>query len=94
MVTLVKVVPSARAGKKFDAHFVVDGRTRVVPFGAKGYTDFTLSGDEEKKRLYRLRHAKDNLDDPTSPGALSWWILWTMPTVRGGIRRYKQHYGL
>ena len=94
MVTLTKVVPSHISSKKYDAHFVVDGRPRVVPFGAKGMDDFTLTGDTEQKERYRARHAKDNLDDPTSPGALSWWILWTAPTVRGGIRRYKQHFGL
>ena len=94
MVTLVKVLPSERATKKYDAHFLVDGRPRVVSFGAKGYDDFTLTGDTEQRDRYKARHAKDNLDDPLSPGALSWWILWTATSVRGGVKRFRQHFGV
>jgi hypothetical protein len=94
MITLTKVVPSHIPSKKYDAHFVVDGRTRVVPFGAAGYEDYTQTRDGEQRERYRTRHKHDNLNDPTSAGSLSWWILWTEPTVRKGILAYRRHFGL
>ena len=94
MITLTKIVPSHRKTKKYDAHFVVDGRTRVVPFGAAGYEDYTQTHDGEQRERYRERHKHDNLSDPTSAGSLSWWILWSAPSVRGGVRNYREHFSL
>ena len=94
MVTLTKVVPSHLPDKKYDAHFVSDGRTKVVPFGAAGYDDFTKTHDGEQRERYRTRHKHDNLKDPMSPGSLSWWILWSSSTVRGGIQAYRRHYNV
>lgn len=91
---LVKVVPSHLATKKYDAHFIVDGRERVVPFGARGMDDYTKTHDDKQKERYRTRHKNDNLNDPTSAGSLSWWILWSAPTIRGGILNFKRHFSV
>ena len=40
--------------KKFAA--VVDGK-KTIPFGAKGYSDYTLHKDPERKDRYIKRHA-------------------------------------
>jgi hypothetical protein len=81
--------------KKYDAIFQNGDRQKVVPFGAKGYTDFILSGGDKKKQsAYKKRHANDNLNDPLSPGALSWFILWSSPTLKGGLANYKKHFNL
>lgn len=45
-------------------------------FGANGYSDYTLHHDKERRRRYRIRHAKDRVHDPLTAGALSWHILW------------------
>lgn len=95
MVKLIKIVPSAKADKKYDAHFLTDkGRTKVVSFGAKGMDDFTKTRDEDQRARYRTRHRGDNLTDPTSAGSLSWFVLWSAPTVRGGIANYKARFNL
>jgi hypothetical protein len=92
---LIKIVPSAKAGKKYDAHFLTDkNRTKVVSFGSAGMDDFTKTHDIAQRDRYRSRHGGDNLTDPTSPGALSWYVLWTAPSVRGGIANYKRRFGL
>ena len=94
MIELVKVVPSHLYGKKYDAHFKVDGRTRVVPFGQAGADDYTKTHDDAQKSRYRERHKNDNLNDPTSAGSLSWWILWSDKTLRGGVQNYRRHFGI
>jgi hypothetical protein len=71
------------------------GRTKSTHFGAAGYTDFTKSKDEEKKKLYLNRHKKnENWSDPTSAGALSRYILWNKPTIKASIADYKKHFKL
>jgi hypothetical protein len=95
MVQLIKIVKSEKQDKKYDAHFITDSnRLKIVSFGAKGYSDYTIHKDPERKERYWSRHRGDNLDDPMSPGALSWFVLWTSTTLRGGIKNYKSYYNL
>ena len=95
MVKFLGIQPSHIVHKKFDAHFITDGgRKKVVPFGAVGYTDYTQPPhDLNKKYLYQKRHAHDRLDEPMSPGALSWYILWTATSKRAGIENYCKKFG-
>jgi len=93
---LVKIVPSTNPKKKLEAHFLLDnGKEKIVRFGAMGYVDFTTHKDEKRKELYLERHK--NLEDWTNPltaGALSRWILWNKPTIRGSITDFKRRFGL
>lgn len=73
---LLRIVRSHNSAKKWDAVFDVDGRVRTVAFGAAGYEDYTQHRDKARRARYRVRHARDNLTDPTSPGALSFYVLW------------------
>ena len=43
---LVEIVKSKKPNEKFDA--VID-KTKTVSFGAKGYSDFTIHKDEDRK---------------------------------------------
>ncbi|MDB4337251.1 hypothetical protein N9991_00720 [bacterium] len=76
-------------------------------FGATGYRDYTLINDknsrfyvsdkeerEKIKKAYRARHRNDNIDSIHSPGAMSWYILWSEPTLEGGIRAYEKRFGV
>lgn len=95
MVKLVKIVRSAKADKKYDAHFITDkNRTKVVSFGSAGMDDFTKTKDVDQRARYRNRHKGDNLTDPMSAGSLSWYVLWTATSVREGIANYKARFGL
>ena len=46
MVIEIVIEPSHKADKKYDA-IIEDKRT--IPFGAKGYSDYTVHKDDERK---------------------------------------------
>ncbi len=95
MTQLVKIVPSHLATKKWDAVFEHNGRTKVVPFGAKGMDDYTITKNKEQQERYLARHAKrENWSSPMTAGALSRYVLWSAPTLQAGIRNYKSKFGL
>jgi hypothetical protein len=70
-----------------------DGKT--TKFGASGMKDYTLTGDEERRRLYRIRHKKDlDTKDPRRAGFLSYYILWGESTsIAENLRQYKSRFG-
>jgi|TARA_R110000868_G_scaffold320851_1_gene581834 hypothetical protein len=71
------------------------GRTKTTRFGAVGYTDYTLSKDEDKKKRYLARHkARENWNDPTSAGSLSKNILWNKTTIKASIADFKKQFNL
>lgn len=97
-IELVGIVPSHLKNKKFEASFWLweNGlkRKKTVQFGAKGYEDYTTHHDEERKRRYQIRHRNDNLTDPTSPGALSWYILWNKKSLKDSIKDYRNKFNV
>lgn len=90
---LVKVVRSKTKGKKYDAYFDIDGREKRVPFGAEGMSDYTIHKDPARRLRYIQRHkANENWEDPTTPGALSRYILWEHTDLDTAIKKYKERY--
>jgi Family of unknown function (DUF5754) len=88
---------SHRKEKKFDAVFVQDnGREKVVPFGQKGYSDFTKHKNVTRKQRYLNRHSGmgEHWNKPDTPGALSKWILWNKPTLKASIADFKKRFKL
>jgi hypothetical protein len=82
----------ANDGKyKWIAHFSDGSKTR---FGAVGYEDYTQHKDSERRRLYRLRHAKDlKTNDPKRAGFLARFVLWGDSTdINENIRLYNQRF--
>jgi predicted mannosyl-3-phosphoglycerate phosphatase (HAD superfamily) len=88
--TFVKFERSKDSKKKYDAILKNNktSRLRRISFGAKGYEQYKDSTgkklythvdhlDEERRRLYRKRHAGEG--DPSrkySAGWFSWHYLW------------------
>jgi hypothetical protein len=73
---------STRKNKKYDVY--KDGKY-LVSFGDINYQHYKDKiglysnlnhNDENRRRLYKLRHAKDNINDKTSAGHFSWFYLW------------------
>ena len=80
---IVEIVKSKKPNKKFDA--VID-KTKTVSFGAKGYSDFTIHKDEDRRDRYIKRHkTNENWNDPTTAGFYSRWVLWNKPTMKESI---------
>ncbi len=88
---------SHKKEKKWDAVFVKeDGKEKIVPFGQKGYSDFTKHKDETRRQRYVSRHKGmgENWNDPTTPGALSYWVLWNKPTFKASVADFKKRFDL
>lgn len=96
---LVKLEKSTRPEKKWQAIFCdCNGDTkckpserRVVHFGASGYEDYTIHKDKERRRLYRIRHAKEANQAFDTPGRLSYDLLWGDSTsLQKNLADYKK----
>ena len=102
---LLHVRPSDRPAKKLMATFEsADQRARrlVRHFGAAGHGDFTRYWRQspelakQKRRQYIARHARgnENWNDPTTPAALSRYLLWEKPTLRAAIDGYRARFSV
>jgi hypothetical protein len=92
---LIKITSSTRKDKKLMAIFENSKteRRKTIHFGAKGYSDYTIHKDEERKERYLARHKKrENWRDPTSAGALAALILWNKKTLKASIEDYKRKF--
>lgn len=85
---------SRTKGKKWDAVFDVQGKERVVPFGATGYSDYTKHKDVTRRARYIKRHSGmgEHWSKPDTPGALSRWILWNKPTLSASVADFKRRF--
>lgn len=95
--TLIAITKSNKAGKKMMAKFKnkETGRESTTHFGATGYDDYTITKNKEQRARYRQRHKGDNLTNPRSAGALSYYILWGNSTSkRQNIASYKRRFNL
>ena len=94
---LKTVRKSHLSNKKWDAVFEYpDGHTKTTPFGAAGMSDFTKHKDVTRKQRYLKRHSGmgEHWNDPTTPGALSRWVLWNKPTFDASLSDYKRRFKL
>ena len=87
---------SHKKEKKWDAVFEKNGSEKVVPFGQKGYSDYTKHKDKTRKQRYLKRHAGmgEHWTQPDTPGALSKWILWNKPTFKASLADFKKRFNL
>ena len=93
---LESLTHSDQKGKKYKAVFRLDsGRSKTVHFGAKGYEDYTMHNDMNRKNSYIARHqARENFNDPTTAGALSRWILWNKTTFSASLADYRRRFSV
>ena len=87
---------SPKKEKKLRAVFTFpDGRKKTTHFGGKGYSDHTIHKDEKRKNRYDVRHAKrEDWEDFTTAGALSKWILWNKPSLKGSFDHFLALFSL
>ena len=91
---LKDVIKSPVKNKKFRAVFDDNGKIKNVDFGDSRYQDYTQHHDPERRRLYRIRHARDlETNNVRSPGYLSYYILWGDSTdINQNIADYKRKF--
>ena len=70
-------------------------KERRIPFGAKGYEDYTQHHNPLRKENYLTRHrTREDWKDPMTAGALSRWILWEYPSLERSVREFKRKFSL
>ena len=78
---------------KFMAIFP-DGK--VVRFGRKGFSDYTLHKDPERMKRYLTRHRRrENWTRSGAKTAGFWsrWFLWSSPSLNGARRKTEKVLG-
>jgi len=84
--------PSTRLGKKW---MVELDHGCIVHFGAKGYEDYTMHKDAQRRKNYIARHGPNqNWNDFCTAGAWSRWLLWEWPSMSQAIRGMKRKHGI
>ena len=85
--------PSLKTDKKFDA---VLGE-RVVSFGARGMSDYTLHKDAARMDRYVQRHAAREdwrQSGLRTPGFWSRWLLWNKPSFDASRKDMERRFCL
>lgn len=82
---------------KFQAILEYEDHVYHVKFGAKGYSDYTIHKDPERKKKYIKRHeSRENwtASGVLTPGFWSRWVLWNLPTLHQSISYTKKRFNL
>lgn len=93
----VEIKKSTNSSKKLMAIFYDKNNKKIktTHFGGKGYSDFTIHKDPNRKKQYLLRHKKnENWDDFMSAGSLARYILWNKKSLEESIKNYKKKFNL
>jgi hypothetical protein len=76
-------------------YFIITANGHKVNFGAKGYEDYTIHKDPERKQRYLNRHkgredwTKKGID---TKGFWSKWLLWNLPTIKESYKDIQQRF--
>lgn len=74
---LISVTRTPNHSKAFKAVFMIDGNTRIVRFGTNSNYILNPFKTTADRAAYIARHqVNEDWTDPTTPGALSRYILW------------------
>jgi hypothetical protein len=95
MSTTIFLFKNPNQTKKFKAVFQDDGSS--VFFGQRGYTDYSLSRDDIKRKAYLLRHKKNEnwtKSGIKTAGFLSRWLLWEKSTLTAAIKHVEQKFNV
>ena len=93
-MTQYYLYPSNLKTKKYVVKFINQATNKIntIHFGAYSYDDYTITNNDERKRLYKLRHINDNITDLTKPGCWSWWLLWNKKTLEESIHDMEKRF--
>lgn len=80
---------------RYTATFDNKGKIKIVHFGDSRFDNYTIHKDDDRKRLYLLRHFhNENWNNPITKGSLSRFILWNKPTLEESINDFKKRFSL
>ena len=76
-------------------YYIITSSGRKIYFGAKGYSDYTIHKDPERKQRYIERHKeKENWTKSgiNTAGFWSRWLLWNKPTIETSYNDIKKRF--
>ena len=81
----IVISPSNKTDKKYEAR--IDGK-KSIHFGAKGYEDFTIHKDTERKERYLQRHRGmgEDWNNPLTAAFYATNLLWNKTSLAESIR--------
>jgi hypothetical protein len=74
--------PSNIKGKRYTLYVPKGNKNIKIDFGSSEHENYTMHKDSERKRLYRIRHHKDNIDNPYHAGFWAYHVLWNKPSLQ------------
>ena len=67
-------------------------RINTIHFGSANMSDYTITNNDERKRLYKLRHANDYINDLSYAGAWSMHLLWNKKSIEESIKDMEKRF--
>jgi hypothetical protein len=94
-IKLISIKKSKKSGKKLTATFEINGRKKVIHFGAAGMSDMNKHKNIQRRNRYIKRHLKDlKTNDPSRAGYLSMFVLWNKSSLQASIADYRRRLGV
>jgi len=92
---LIKIHKSTNKNKRYDAIFEINSKLKKISFGSSNHENYTMHKDKGRRTSYRQRHVHDKINDPTTPGALSWHILWgDSVNLTTNLKKFKRKFNI
>ena len=85
---------STNPKKKYMVKFINQATNKIntIHFGAYSYYDYTITNNDERKRLYIKRHINDNINDLSYAGAWSMHVLWNKKSLEESIKDMEKRF--
>jgi hypothetical protein len=81
--------------KRYKVVITEGDKKKTIHFGAKGYENFTIHKDNERKYRYIDRHKKrEDWQDPFTAGFWALHTLWNKPTIQGSLNDIKRNFDI
>jgi hypothetical protein len=70
-------------------------KKKTIHFGAKGYEDYTIHKNDERKYRYIDRHkSKEDWQDPFTAGFWALHTLWNKTTIQSSLNDIKRNFDI
>ena len=83
--------------KKKDKKWSITNNDKTIHFGQKGYSDFTINKDPNRKKNYIKRHKnKENWNKSgiNTAGFFAKHLLWNKPTLKKSIKSTEDRFNI
>lgn len=89
------IIYLSRSSKK-EKKFMVKVEGKTIHFGAKGYSDYTIHKDTERKQRYIARHSGEDWSKSGIDTAGFWsrHLLWNKPTLSESIKDSENRFNI